>query len=55
MLFRSGMFSAAYIPALWFRLMDQRLVDFVGGDALKINFDARHRKQLISRFKLKNS
>ena len=50
-----GMFSAAYIPALWFRLMDQRLVDFVGGDARKINFDARHREQLISRFKLKNA
>ncbi|MBL0077380.1 MAG: alkane 1-monooxygenase [Rhodocyclaceae bacterium] len=47
-----GMFSAAYIPALWFRLMDQRLVDFVGGDARKINFDARQRERLIEKFKL---
>ena len=47
-----GMFSAAYIPALWFRLMDQRLVDFVGGNARKINFDARQRERLIEKFKL---
>lgn len=47
-----GMFSAAYIPALWFRMMDQRLVDFVGGDARKINFDGRQRERLIEKFKL---
>lgn len=47
-----GMFSASYIPALWFRLMDQRLVDFVGGNARKINFDARQRERLIEKFKL---
>ena len=50
-----GMFTAAYIPALWFHLMDHRLVKVVGGDARKINFDARQRDRLIAKFDLKTA
>jgi alkane 1-monooxygenase len=50
-----GMFGVAYIPWLWFRLMDQRLIKAVGGDARKINFDPAQRDALITRYQLKNA
>ena len=50
-----GMFTVAYCPALWFYLMDKRLVEVVGGDARKINFDARQRDRLIAKFNLKTT
>ena len=49
------MFTVAYCPALWFYLMDKRLVEVVGGDARKINFDARQRDRLIAKFNLKTT
>ena len=47
-----GMFSLAYFPPLWRRVMDPRLLQTVGRDASRINFDPRHRQALISRHQL---
>ncbi len=47
-----GMFSIAYFPPLWRRVMDPRLLQTVGRDAARINFDPRQRQSLISRHQL---
>ncbi len=47
-----GMFSVAYLPPLWRRVMDPRLIQTVGRDASRINFDPRQRQALISRHQL---
>ena len=47
-----GMFTMAYIPPLWFRLMDKRLLDVVQRDPTRINFDPRQRERLIRRYAL---
>ena len=47
-----GMFSVAYFPPLWRRVMDPRLLQTVGRDASRINFDPRQRQALISRHQL---
>lgn len=36
-----GMFLLAYVPALWFRVMDARLLRAVANDPERINFDPR--------------
>lgn len=41
-----GMFLLAYVPPLWFRVMDPRLVAAVAGDPERINFDPRHEAAL---------
>lgn len=48
-----GMFLMAYLPPLWFRVMDPRLVKVVGFDARRINFQASQRERLIRRYGLK--
>lgn len=45
-----GMFLLAYLPPLWFRVMDPRVVAASGGDAERINFDPRHETRLRDRF-----
>jgi len=45
-----GMFLAAYVPPLWFRLMDSRLVALVDGDASRINFQEGARDRLIRQY-----
>jgi alkane 1-monooxygenase len=47
-----GMFPVAYIPPLWFHMMDPRLVAVVKQDASRINFDPRARARLIARYHL---
>ncbi|HYD96624.1 MAG TPA: alkane 1-monooxygenase [Noviherbaspirillum sp.] len=47
-----GMFVLAYFPPLWFRVMDRRLLEWVGGDARKINFDPAKREVLMRRYGL---
>jgi alkane 1-monooxygenase len=47
-----GMFSVAYIPPLWRRVMDPRLLQAVGHDAERINFDPGQRQALIQRYQL---
>ncbi len=44
-----GMFLLAYVPALWFRVMDPRLVLAVAGDAARVNFDTSRREKLTAR------
>lgn len=44
-----GVFLVAYLPPLWFRLMDRRLIEAVGGDASRIHFLAGKREALMRR------
>lgn len=48
-----GMFTLSYVPPLWFRVMDARLVAAVDGDASRINFVPRKRAALVRRWKLR--
>lgn len=50
-----GMFIAAYIPPLWFRLMNPRLLKAVDGDVSKINFLPAKRQQLIRQYGLQET
>ncbi|WP_292937083.1 alkane 1-monooxygenase [Noviherbaspirillum sp.] len=47
-----GMFIIAYIPPLWFRMMDKRLLDAVGHDPDRVNFDPVRRTALMRRYGL---
>lgn len=47
-----GMFLLAYVPPLWFRVMDRRLLALVQGDTRRINFDPRRRQALCARYGL---
>jgi alkane 1-monooxygenase len=47
-----GMFVLAYIPWLWFRVMDPRLLAAVGHDPRRINFDPSRREALMQRYGL---
>jgi alkane 1-monooxygenase len=44
------MIGLAYIPAVWRRVMDQRVVEHYGGDLTKANLHPRHRDRLLSRW-----
>src|SRR5690606_18767748 len=45
-----GMFLVSYIPPLWYRLMDKRLLEHAGYDARNINFDPDKREALIRKY-----
>lgn len=47
-----GMFPLAYVPALWFRVMDPRLLALpnIGGDLDRVNVDPRQRDALRARY-----
>jgi alkane 1-monooxygenase len=47
-----GMFLLAYVPPLWFAVMDKRLVAAVKGDASRINFVEAKRARLMRKFHL---
>lgn len=49
-----GMFTIAYIPPLWRRVMDERLLKVVGRDAARINLDPRQREVLVRRYQLRD-
>jgi alkane 1-monooxygenase len=49
-----GMFLAAYVPPLWFAVMDHRVVEAVGHDASRINFLPAQRARLMRRFGLQD-
>jgi alkane 1-monooxygenase len=49
-----GMFLLAYVPPLWFRVMDGRLLRLVDGDVRRINFDPRRRDALIADYQLES-
>jgi alkane 1-monooxygenase len=45
-----GMFMAAWIPPLWRKIMDCRLLDLVRGDLTKVNIDPDRRDELMARY-----
>jgi alkane 1-monooxygenase len=47
-----GMFPIAYIPWLWYKVMDKRLVALVDGDLDQINMYPAKREQLIRKYSL---
>lgn len=47
-----GMFTLAYVPPLWFRVMDPRLLAAVGHDPARINFEPGKREELMRRYRL---
>jgi alkane 1-monooxygenase len=47
-----GMFLLAYVPPLWFRVMDPRLVAMVGRDPARINVQPAQRDRLLRAFGL---
>lgn len=47
-----GMFLLAYVPPLWFRVMDPRVVAAAGGRADRINLLPAKRERLVRRFSL---
>jgi alkane 1-monooxygenase len=44
-----GMFPIAYLPPLWFAVMDKRLVEAAGRDPTRINFAPGERARLMAR------
>ena len=47
-----GMFLLSYVPVLWFRVMDKRLLALVANDPQRINFDPTRRAALIQKYGL---
>jgi len=47
-----GMFPLSYVPWLWFKVMDPRLLALphVAGDLSRINIDPRHRDAIVARY-----
>ncbi len=45
-----GMFLLAYVPPLWFRVMNPRLVAAMGHDRNRINFDPKKKRSLLKEF-----
>jgi alkane 1-monooxygenase len=47
-----GMFLVAYVPPLWFAVMDQRLLALpqIQGDLGRVNVDPRRRDALLARY-----
>jgi alkane 1-monooxygenase len=46
------MFLLSYVPPLWFRVMNPRLVAMVGRDPERINFQPKQRLSLLRAFDL---
>ncbi len=50
-----GMFPIAYVPPLWYRIMDPRLLEVTGRDPRRINFQPEQRARLMRRYELADS
>lgn len=50
-----GMFLVAYIPSMWFHVMDRRLLKAVGRDARFINIEPSQRARIVRRYGLTDS
>ena len=48
-----GMFPIAYVPPLWFAVMDKRLLAAVDHDPARINFAPGQRERLMAKYGLK--
>ena len=49
-----GIFTLAYVPPLWRRVMDPRLLAQVGRDAAHINIDPRQRAVIVRKYGLRD-
>jgi alkane 1-monooxygenase len=49
----AGMFLLAYVPPLWFAVMNPRLLDAVGRDPARINFAPGQREALCRQYGLR--
>jgi alkane 1-monooxygenase len=49
----AGMFLLAYVPPLWFAVMNPRLLDAVGHDPARINFALGKREALCRQYGLR--
>ena len=49
------MFLISYIPPLWFKVMDRRMLEHAGYDAANINFDPARRDALIRKYQIKQT
>jgi alkane 1-monooxygenase len=47
-----GMFFLAYLPPLWYRVMDPLLIKTLNGDVARINFLPSAKDRLIKKFGL---
>jgi alkane 1-monooxygenase len=47
-----GLYAIAYVPAIWFRVMDKRLLDAVDRDPSRINFEPAKRDRLMRQYGL---
>jgi alkane 1-monooxygenase len=45
-----GCFGLAAIPALWFRMMDPRLLEWADGDIRKVNVDPKAKERLYAQY-----
>jgi alkane 1-monooxygenase len=47
-----GMYLLAYVPALWYRVMDKRLLSLphINGDLDKVNIDPDRRQEILARY-----
>lgn len=50
-----GMYLLAYVPPLWFHVMDKRLLDAVDRDPSRINFEPAKQARLVRRYHLGES
>jgi len=50
-----GMFLLSYVPTLFFKVMDPRLLALVGSDLQRINFDPKHKAALIARYQIQEA
>ncbi len=46
----ASMLLPAYMPQLWFEIMDRRVIEHYQGDFSKINFDPERREALIAKY-----
>ncbi|HVO55621.1 MAG TPA: alkane 1-monooxygenase [Solirubrobacterales bacterium] len=46
----AGMIVLAWVPPLWRRVMDQRLIDHYGGDVSRANIQPRQRPRILARY-----
>lgn len=50
-----GMYLLAYVPPLWFRVMNPRLLQAVNGETARINFQPGMRERLVQRYQLQDA
>jgi alkane 1-monooxygenase len=46
----SAMFLMAYVPRLWFKVMDPKVIDWADGDLSKVNVAPEAREALQARY-----